>query len=271
MLPAIVPSSDAGASREGSHKASRGLRITLFSTAFCSDCGAERVLGRRTLSTTCMTPLSQRISVDTTFALFTLTPSVPTLVQTQTVQESVYEESEKSVCYMHITEKHNGTEIFTSAPLTVLTSFPSRVTTVSASTFPETQWYVRIEESWGMSFNSASTVPAGSLANASSVGAKTVNGPALFNVGTRPAAVKAAASVLNEPALTAVSTMSAIILIPNLLGCLDDEEIRLKLRTVLTSAANVRYFMQDIISARFGISSGKLFTRQNLRCFLKIC
>lgn len=32
----------------------------------------------------------------------------------------------------------------------------------------------------------------GSLANASSVGANTVKGPALFSVGTNPAAVKAA-------------------------------------------------------------------------------
>jgi hypothetical protein len=47
------------------------------------------------------------------------------------------------------------------------------------------------------------------LAKASSVGAKTVNGPALFKVGTKPAAVSAAARVLNDPAPTAVSTMSA--------------------------------------------------------------
>src|SRR6187399_1302994 len=56
--------------------------------------------------------------------------------------------------------------------------------------------------------SSDSTVPAGSLAKASSVGANTVNGPAPFSVVTRSAAVSAAASVLNEPAATAVSTMS---------------------------------------------------------------
>ena len=51
----------------------------------------------------------------------------------------------------------------------------------------------------------------GSLAKASSVGAKTVNGPAPFSAGTRPAAVRAAARVLKEPAETAVSTISAML------------------------------------------------------------
>ena len=55
-----------------------------------------------------------------------------------------------------------------------------------------------------------SSVPAGSLANASSVGANTVNGPLPFSVSTRPAACSAAARVLNDPAATAVSTMSAV-------------------------------------------------------------
>jgi hypothetical protein len=48
----------------------------------------------------------------------------------------------------------------------------------------------------------------GNLANASSVGAKTVNGPLPFSVSTKPAAVTAAANVLKLPAETAVSTMS---------------------------------------------------------------
>ena len=48
----------------------------------------------------------------------------------------------------------------------------------------------------------------GQLANASSVGANTVNGPAPLSVSTSPAASRAFASVLNEPAATAVSTMS---------------------------------------------------------------
>ena len=55
---------------------------------------------------------------------------------------------------------------------------------------------------------SDSTVPLGSLANASSVGAKTVKGPFPLRVSTRPAALTAATSVLKLPAPTAVSTMS---------------------------------------------------------------
>src|SRR3954471_16161356 len=54
----------------------------------------------------------------------------------------------------------------------------------------------------------SSSVPAGSLANAASVGANTVNGPLPFKVSTSPAAFSAAARVLNDPAATAVSTMS---------------------------------------------------------------
>jgi hypothetical protein len=46
------------------------------------------------------------------------------------------------------------------------------------------------------------------LAKASSVGAKTVNGPLPLSVSTRPAACSAVARVLNWPAATAVSTMS---------------------------------------------------------------
>lgn len=59
-----------------------------------------------------------------------------------------------------------------------------------------------------MLFRSASTVPGGNLAKAESVGANTVNGPGLFKVSTRFAAVTAVTSVLKSPAPTAVSTMS---------------------------------------------------------------
>jgi hypothetical protein len=52
-----------------------------------------------------------------------------------------------------------------------------------------------------------STVPAGSLAKAASVGAKTVNGPAPFRVSLNPAALMAATNVLNCPALVATSMM----------------------------------------------------------------
>jgi hypothetical protein len=55
--------------------------------------------------------------------------------------------------------------------------------------------------------SSASTVPAGSLLNASSVdGERTLP----FSVSTRPAASIAATGVVNDPAETAVSTMSAL-------------------------------------------------------------
>src|SRR5512147_2026468 len=53
-----------------------------------------------------------------------------------------------------------------------------------------------------------SMVPAGSLAKASSVGAKTVNGPAPLRVSTNPAACTAATKVLKRPSATAVSTIS---------------------------------------------------------------
>ena len=57
--------------------------------------------------------------------------------------------------------------------------------------------------SFALSSRSASTVPAGSLANAASVGANTVNGPLPESVSTRPAAFTAATRVLKLPASTA--------------------------------------------------------------------
>src|SRR5579864_3424673 len=55
-----------------------------------------------------------------------------------------------------------------------------------------------------------STVPGGNAANASFVGAKTVNGPAPFSVSTRPAALTAATSVVWSAEFTALSTMSFV-------------------------------------------------------------
>ena len=55
--------------------------------------------------------------------------------------------------------------------------------------------------------SSVSTVPAGSLAKASLVGANTVNGPFDSSVGTRPAAFTAATSVVWSFELTAFCTM----------------------------------------------------------------
>ena len=56
--------------------------------------------------------------------------------------------------------------------------------------------------------NKVAIVPSGNAANASSVGANTVNGPSPFKVSTRPAACTAATNVVKDPAPTAVSTMS---------------------------------------------------------------
>ena len=52
-------------------------------------------------------------------------------------------------------------------------------------------------------------MPAGSFANASSLGAKTVRGPGPDNVSTQSAALTALTNVLNDPAAIAVSTMFA--------------------------------------------------------------
>lgn len=59
----------------------------------------------------------------------------------------------------------------------------------------------------GMSCSRDLTVPAGSLANGSSVGANTVNGPSPFSVSTSPVASSEAASVVNDPVSTAVATV----------------------------------------------------------------
>ena len=48
----------------------------------------------------------------------------------------------------------------------------------------------------GISFKSASTVPAGNAAKAASVGANTVNGPSPDNTPSKSAAIIAASSVL---------------------------------------------------------------------------
>src|SRR5580704_10790091 len=56
-------------------------------------------------------------------------------------------------------------------------------------------------------FSRLSTVPAGSLAKASLVGAKTVNGPGPSRVSTRPAAFTAATSVVWSCELSAFSTI----------------------------------------------------------------
>ena len=53
-------------------------------------------------------------------------------------------------------------------------------------------------------------VPAGNAANASSVGAKTVNGPSPLSTSTKSAAFTAATNVVKDHAATAVSTISLL-------------------------------------------------------------
>src|SRR6185312_1411463 len=56
-------------------------------------------------------------------------------------------------------------------------------------------------------FNKVSTVPAGNASKASLVGANTVNGPLLSNVGTSPAAFTAATKVVWSLEFMAFSTI----------------------------------------------------------------
>src|SRR4030088_1821941 len=55
--------------------------------------------------------------------------------------------------------------------------------------------------------SNVSTVPAGNCANASLVGAKTVNGPLLWSVSTRPAALTAATRVVWSAEFIALPTI----------------------------------------------------------------
>ncbi len=57
-----------------------------------------------------------------------------------------------------------------------------------AMSFPSTTWKVKISFNLAVSFRSLSRPSLGILLNASSVGAKTVNGPGAFSVSTSPAA-----------------------------------------------------------------------------------
>jgi hypothetical protein len=54
-------------------------------------------------------------------------------------------------------------------------------------------------------------VPGGNLAKASSFGAKTVKGPGLLSASTKLATCTAVTKVWNEPAPTAISTISGIV------------------------------------------------------------
>ena len=100
----------------------------------------------------------------------------------------------------------------TVLPSSILT-FAGRCNALSRAALtlaPLMTWYLRMRASCAMfaGFNKSVTVPAGSLANAASVGAKTVNGPLPFKAVAKLAAESAATSVLKPPLAMAVSTMS---------------------------------------------------------------
>ena len=105
--------------------------------------------GISTLSITWMTPLDAGTSASTTFASLTITPS-------PTAKDK-------------------------SSPFTAAADMPS--VTADDGTAPDTTWYSRMSVSVALpsSLSSAArSIPA--AANASSVGAKTVNGPSPCNV-----------------------------------------------------------------------------------------
>lgn len=70
---------------------------------------------------------------------------------------------------------------------------------VGCERMPEITWYVRMAANFVLSFSNSSTVPAGSFANAASVGAKTVNWPLPWSSVIKSAALSAATSVVDEP------------------------------------------------------------------------
>ena len=132
------------------------------------DCATEGMSprsagGMSTLSITWMTPFDAGTSASTTLASLTMTPSA-------TVNER-------------------------SSSLTAVAVMPS--VTADAGTEPETTWYSRISVSVALPStvsNAARSIPA--AANASSVGANTVNGPVPWSVSTSSAWARAATSAV---------------------------------------------------------------------------
>ena len=89
-------------------------------------------------------------------------------------------------------------------------------------------------------------MPAGNLAKASLVGAKTVNGPAPFRVSTKPAAFTAATSVVWSAELTALSMMSLVGYMgcPPTTGVLSAAKAVHAMATMLNSkTADLRFIM----------------------------
>src|ERR1700733_977770 len=74
-------------------------------------------------------------------------------------------------------------------------------------TWPPTTRSLRTGLSFAESLSSASSGPGGSFLNASSVGAKIVNGPFPVSLSVRPAVLTPATSVVKLPAAIAVSRM----------------------------------------------------------------
>src|SRR6185437_3819750 len=93
----------------------------------------------------------------------------------------------------------------TDWPFSVLTEL--RFATFAAVRLPFATWYSKTARSFALSLPSAFNVDRGTLANAASVGAKTVYGPFAWSALASPAFFTSDVSVLNFPAATAVSTM----------------------------------------------------------------
>src|SRR5277367_6448112 len=114
---------------------------------------------------------------------------------------------------------------------------------------------------------SISTVPAGSFAKASSVGAKTVKGPGLLRVSTRPAALTAATRVLWIGELAAFSTMVLVgyIVAPPTVGSFCAWALReVRARAAAASVAR-RVFFIVVILLSFGYRSEFLKARPFLQ------
>ena len=73
---------------------------------------------------------------------------------------------------------------------------------------PETTWYRRMSDKTAVSATKHPMAPSGRAAKASSVGAKTVNGPGPVKGSTKSVTVKASTSVVKTPALMAVVGIS---------------------------------------------------------------
>ena len=79
------------------------------------------------------------------------------------------------------------------SPLSVGTSMPSDKSV--DNTFPECTWCNNTAVNAGISSNNPCKAPSGSASNASSVGAKTVNGPSPLSVSTKSAVSSAVSKV----------------------------------------------------------------------------